>query len=189
MDEGDEREPMRIGELLKDPAAVRRMAEDIRRMRHIEGIFDRAVDAKKRDDIKVFFDAIREIYRLNEPWQREGEYRAYLADWPRIMSPIEWDCWYTIRCLGLRMYPQFPVGRYFVDFGDPWERRAIECDGAAFHKEPNRERDFNLANMGWEVLHIPGRRLVMDEGREDSGDAIIRKWYGVYKPLDGPEPY
>lgn len=74
------------------------------------------------------------------------------------MTPIEFALWQEIRYHGLPFYPQYPVGRRFVDFGDPVYRIAVEADGAAYHsKERDELRDFELKREGWRVFHITGR--------------------------------
>lgn len=92
-----------------------------------------------------------------ESWMRGDPYE--IADWPSIFTPIESALWVDIRCAGLAMWPQFPVGRYFVDFGNPVARVALECDGASFH-DANKDaaRDAELNKLGWTVLRIPGWR-------------------------------
>lgn len=74
------------------------------------------------------------------------------------MTPIECWLWSDIRNLGLVMYPQYPVGRYFVDFANPRARVAIECDGAEFHtdkaKDAARQRDIEA--LGWTVHRLDG---------------------------------
>lgn len=85
-------------------------------------------------------------------------YSSYV-DWPKIFSPIEWDTWQVIRGDGrCPFYPQYPVGKYFVDFGNPYLKIAIECDGAEFHldKEKDNKRDYELKQIGWTVYRIPG---------------------------------
>jgi len=113
--------------------------------------------------------AIRKIYKL-----QEGQgYSPYFVDWGLIFTPIESDAWHYIRLYGLPMYPQFPVGRYFVDFGDPDRRIAIECDGAAFHDaDKDKKRDAELLEMGWRVFRFPGWSL--RKGEDDEGSARNR---------------
>ncbi len=140
-------------------------------------VFEEAVAASS---LSVYFAKIRAIHESNAPAVARGEYDAYLVDWGRIFTPIEDDAWWTIRENGLRMFPQYPVGPYFVDFGDPWAKRAIECDGKAFHDyRRDQVRDLALEELGWEVLHIPGSRLVMLDESPYSGDHIIREWLGL----------
>jgi very-short-patch-repair endonuclease len=93
----------------------------------------------------------------HESWLRGDPYA--IADWSSIFTPIEDALWVDIRCAGIAMWPQFPVGRYFVDFGNPAARIAIECDGKAFHDvEKDAARDADLNRLGWTVLRIPGWR-------------------------------
>lgn len=73
------------------------------------------------------------------------------------LSPIERNLWEDIRTADLVLYPQWPVAGFFVDFGNPVARVAIECDGKAFHdaaRDIPRQRAIE-AN-GWTVYRFPG---------------------------------
>lgn len=74
------------------------------------------------------------------------------------MTAIEQWLWSDIREQNAIFYPQYPVGRFFVDFANPVAKVAIECDGAAFHqdKAKDRARDDILNAMGWKVYRISG---------------------------------
>lgn len=90
-------------------------------------------------------------------WMQGDPYA--IADWVRIFTPIEYDAWCEIRCAGLPMWPQFPVGKYFVDFGNPVAKVALECDGKAYHDPvKDAERDRILGEMGWRVFRASGSR-------------------------------
>lgn len=75
------------------------------------------------------------------------------------LTPIERWLWGDIREAGAILYPQFPIGRYVVDFANPVARVAVECDGAQWHldKEKDAARDADLASQGWTVYRITGR--------------------------------
>lgn len=74
------------------------------------------------------------------------------------MTPIEGWLWAEMRDANAIFYPQYPVGRVFVDFANPKARVAIECDGAAYHTDKAKDaaRDAVLAEMGWTVYRAPG---------------------------------
>lgn len=99
----------------------------------------------------------------------------YLIDWSSVFTPIEFALWQDIRQSGAVLYPQYPVGRFFVDFANPKARIAVECDGAAFHtdKAKDEARDSQLLAMGWHVYRITGRdcKKDFDEERMESSDA------------------
>lgn len=98
---------------------------------------------------------------------REGRERPdrhwlmpYLVDWPSFFTPIENDAWCSIRYRGMVMYPQYPVLNYFVDFGNPTLKIAIEVDGRQFHKkEKDIIRDIELLKSGWKVFRITGSEM------------------------------
>nr|WP_306795588.1 DUF559 domain-containing protein [Burkholderia sp. GbtcB21] len=87
-----------------------------------------------------------------------------VADWKRLMTPIELAMWDEMRSEGVAFWPQFPVGKYMVDFAQPDRKIAIECDGSAYHdvdKDSVRDRELRL--MGWTTYRIPGRECFADE--------------------------
>lgn len=85
-----------------------------------------------------------------------------------FMTPIEGWLWAEIRDANAIFYPQYPVGRFFVDFANPRAKVAIECDGAAYHldKAKDAARDAVLARMGWTVYRAPGWLCVKENDRE-----------------------
>lgn len=79
----------------------------------------------------------------------------YFYDWQ--FTPIEREAWDCIRRLGLPLYPQVPVGRVFIDFGDPHRKIGVELDGKDFHDvERDTERDATLWDQGWRIFRIAG---------------------------------
>lgn len=74
------------------------------------------------------------------------------------LTPIEQSLWFDIQAESAVLYPQFPVGRYFVDFGNPVAKVAIECDGAAWHTDKAKDEDRQQAieALGWTVYRITG---------------------------------
>lgn len=126
-----------------------------------------------------------------------------VGDWPSIFTPIENALWCDIRLYGLDLWPQLPVGRFFVDFGNPVAKVAIECDGAEFHQDKAKDaaRDQELEAMGWTVIRIPGwqcvRRILDSEEARDKGIDDRERWNDENTPytslmlakecLDGPK--
>ena len=88
-------------------------------------------------------------------------YASYPFDWNKIFSPIEKQAWQAIKCKGgIVLYPQFPVGRFFVDFGNPYLKIALELDGKEFHSaERDIIRDSELKELGWTVYRVPGSEM------------------------------
>lgn len=91
------------------------------------------------------------------------------------MTPIEAWLWGDIRQANAIFYPQYPIGKFFVDFANPLAKVAIECDGFQYHldKEKDRERDDLLAEFGWTVYRISGHdcRTESDEETGEPGPA------------------
>lgn len=88
----------------------------------------------------------------------------YEVDWIRLFTPIELALWHDIRNADAVLYPQYPVGCYFVDFGNPVAQVAIECDGAKWHQDSDKDvaRQRQIEAMGWRVYRITGRDCKTD---------------------------
>lgn len=109
------------------------------------------------------FNALKRFYALAMPAMRrtpkhEWATEIYEIDWVSLFSPIEAALWDDIRAEGVVLYPQFPVAGYFVDFGHPIARVAVECDGFAYHQnhERDRRRQERIEAEGWTVYRIGG---------------------------------
>lgn len=126
------------------------------------------------------FETIRAMYVLKLPQivaRLECNLKAlidpYFLDWIRIFSPIEEIAWNEIRGNGLSFYPQVPVLDYFVDFGNPLLRIAIEVDGAQYHDaQRDYTRDRNLLMEGWVVYRITGAECMRGLRFGDSAELI-----------------
>lgn len=98
------------------------------------------------------------------------------------LTPIEKALWNEIRLIDLVMYPQFPVAGYFVDFGNPAARVAIECDGLRWHTDTARDdaRQARIEAKGWTVYRVMGKDCFAPPERPDehTGAAIPQKSEG-----------
>ena len=82
-------------------------------------------------------------------------------------SPLErdfWDAWPIDRIV---IVPQYPIGRYHVDFGHPETRIAIELDGRAWHSRAREraidmQRAIEINARGWLIQHFTGRQIITD---------------------------
>jgi very-short-patch-repair endonuclease len=126
------------------------------------------------------WDAIRLHYAHFNPAilaARADEWAIDPYEWDGLMhlTPIEQWLWSDIRAAGAVFYPQYPVGRFFVDFANPKAKVAIECDGAAFHQDKAKDaaRDAELEAAGWTVYRLSGKdcRTEFDEATMKSGAA------------------
>lgn len=109
------------------------------------------------------FYEIRQVYARNmssleRQWKEHPTMiDPYFYDWASIFTPVEEAMWGEIRAASLPMFPQVPVLNYFVDFGNPFVKVAIECDGAQWHGgERDAKRDHRLNQEGWTIYRLPG---------------------------------
>lgn len=169
---------------------------DERLMRDMESYFQRA------QKIRPLADAIRHAHDWKQRLRAIENYYMvvrcdieatpcdqwafdpYEVDWPMLFTPIEAALWTDIRQLGLALYPQYPVSTrsdhgpdpeyrtYYCDFASPARKVAIECDGKAFHNDPerDRERDRRLRLAGWTVYRFTGAQC-----REDFNETTLQR--------------
>jgi len=117
----------------------------------------------------IDLDAIKDHYRAALPLLMEAsdEWGIDPYAWDELgirLTPIEAALWDDIRAADLVMYPQFPVSGYFVDFGNPSARVAIECDGKRWHqdKEHDAIRQQHIEAKGWTVYRITGKNCFQE---------------------------
>ena len=110
---------------------------------------------------QALVDAGHDDWMTGDPYQ--------IADWVMLFTPIEAAAWSDIRSAGLPLWPQLPVGRFFLDFGNPVTKVALECDGRQWHSaEKDAPRDAWLRARGWTVFRVPGWRCNTPTERPDA---------------------
>jgi len=114
---------------------------------------------------------IRKTYLEYKPILEKGErVSPYDIGIEWEMSPIEENVWAAIRYIGLPLYPQVPVGPYFMDFGDFRHRIGIEVDSVKFHTDwqKDKARQSYIEKRGWKIFRFPSR--IVYKTREDFTD-------------------
>jgi len=107
---------------------------------------------------------IREYYNVHpNPSDKNG------YDWK--MSDIESRTWSALRCIKYckDFNPEYPVLNYFVDFGDPLKKIAIECDSKKYHfgkYEQDTERQIKIQNKGWKVFRFNSAQIYSEKYEE-----------------------
>lgn len=101
------------------------------------------------------------------------------------MSPIEEALWSDIRAEGAVFYPQFPVVRYFVDFGNPAAKVAIECDGKSYHGDAEKDalRQRAIEADGWTVYRITGADCKRPDRYKEDAFGVERVSLGPARSL------
>lgn len=82
-------------------------------------------------------------------------------------SPIERRLYDALKFKGEYIRTQVPCGRYRIDIALPAYRIAIECDGKAYHSNPqqkarDRRKNAYLRANGWRVFRFSGSRITKD---------------------------
>lgn len=140
----------------------------MKRMRFERDCYDQLTECHKTPGRWKVIRAYYEYY--HDDIMRSRKWDPYGIGLERFMTPIEEKLWQDIRPHGIPMLMQYPVGRFFVDFGDPRRRIAIECDGKQWHDPvKDAKRDAELLEMGWSVYRVKGY-----ECHGEAGTAIVR---------------
>lgn len=138
-------------------------------------------------DFSKFLEIRKEYAKVLPEWmaryEATGDMRQdpYFMDWQ--FTPIEQNVWSDIRSLGVPFFPQMPVLNYFIDFGNPFLKIGIECDGKAWHDHDlDKARDKRLADQGWMIFRIEGhecKRVVepWEEYEEEERAELVEKYF------------
>jgi very-short-patch-repair endonuclease len=133
--------------------------------------FDQALENsssyfEKLDAARKFYTANMDILNAYDP---KAWAFSYPIDWSKLLNPIELQAWNAIRSIGrVILYPQFPVGAYTLDFGNPGLKIGLEIDGKQHDKARDRVRDTNLLNMGWIIYRVTAREMAFVDQKFDS---------------------
>jgi hypothetical protein len=156
---------------LKD-SLIRLMKARRERAPFVERIVKPSSPSDRWDAIRSFYDLARSEIMASPPY--EWAIDPYEVDWSVIFTPIEFGLWQDIRSEGAVLYPQFPIGKFFVDFANPVARVAIECDGAKYHLDTkkDRERQAAIESLNWTVYRITGRDCLLPDVQNENGDWV-----------------
>lgn len=141
--------------------------------------FKRELDACTETDYK-FRQICGDYYKVMEPLIIQGRGRFDIYDLGdsiiRRMTPIEKEFFMDTRIIGnCQLFPQYPVGKYFLDFGNPFHKIGVECDGKDFHdrdKDRDRDKDIYLSH-GWIIFRLGGDACY--RGFENEQDKVQEK--------------
>lgn len=121
------------------------------------------------DDIRDKWAFIRQAYMeclpaILDQGRRDNTRRVgpYILDWTAHLNEPEQIVWESIRNRRVVLYPQFPVFNFFLDFGNPHMRIAVEVDGKQHDPSKDKKRDGLLADIGWKVFRIPAAECFTD---------------------------
>jgi len=122
---------------------------------------------------KPNWSAIRGHYKWLTPKILQSPRNEWACDpyaWCEVatLTPIEDHFWCEVRSIDAVVYPQYPIGKHFVDFANPVAKVVFECDGAAFHldQEKDDRRDLELVEKGWTVYRVAGWQCVQTTSEE-----------------------
>lgn len=110
---------------------------------------------------------IREYYKKHPLLSRKSR---YAFDWK--MSHLEYIAWGVIRCnshIANYFYPEYPIDKFFCDFGSPIHKIVFECDSQLYHKNTKREdaeRQHIIENDGWMVFRFNARQIFANKYEE-----------------------
>lgn len=100
-------------------------------------------------------------YSITQREMLRQKYAEKLSDdpyfyWPFDFSPVESIFWNDIRCRWIKLYPEYPVLNYFLDFADPINKIWIEIDWEEWHKDKmkDKERQNKIEKEWWKIYRF-----------------------------------
>ena len=109
------------------------------------------------------FDRIRFHYYINQDYINDNYPKCLDIGIELLnhitLTPIEKNTFDYIQIINLPLLPQFPIRNYFVDFGDPIKKIAIEVDSKQFHCDEKKDykRQREIEDDGWIFYRIKGQ--------------------------------
>lgn len=126
-------------------------------------------DLKEMDEFKR-----RELYKEGYDYltpliiERKGHFVSpYFLDWNAVLNDNEFTVWCSCRGNNVPLFPQYPVGKYWLDFGNPYFKIGVEVDSKTYHdKEKDELRDEELKKLGWKMYHLTSREAFWATGKQ-----------------------
>jgi hypothetical protein len=110
-------------------------------------------------------------------------YALWPYNWLAYMSPIERNFFSWMRDHDMRGYwPQYPCGKYFMDFASPSAKICIELDGKEFHQDKAKDkiREDYIREQGYKVIRLTGKEsydLINGDGSDEYDVDGYEQWF------------
>jgi hypothetical protein len=118
------------------------------------------------------FESIRNLYLslYNESIQKRRELLSFnVEDWHKTLYEIPLKVYNDIKSIGVFLYPIYPIGDYFVDFGNPFKKVGIEI----LYKEHQRQEKLDsieyFEKRGWTIYRLESKYV------EPSAEELYRR--------------
>jgi very-short-patch-repair endonuclease len=162
------------------------LLEEVLCMPDLEAMYEKASGIERRAILRQhYMEAMPEIMHQAKQNLSVWAVEPYAFNWG--FNKNEQSLWGSIRRNLMVMYPEFPVLGWFVDFGNPFLRIAIEADSKKFHnREKDVERDRKLLQINWKTFRVSycenvetpfeelGERIL--DGHEDEASREMKHW-------------
>ena len=143
-------------------------------------------NAMKRPEVAAKVSAALRAFYAAHP---EKHPNARLAQKARRSGPasttyIERMMWKELKARGISFSYNHRVGSLWVDFALVEHNIAVECDGAYWHQDEEKERtrDARLEAAGWTMLHFTGSEIERDVSAcADKIERVLANHEGQYE--------
>jgi len=77
----------------------------------------------------------------------------HVEDWPNVLNEIQIEIFREIKSVGVCLYPFYPIGDSFINFGNPFSKIGLEIIYKDYIQEKeNKINEFK--KKGWKVYKI-----------------------------------
>lgn len=121
----------------------------------------------------------------------EGPYtrgcEKYGLPWAETFSHAEKFAWGKLHNHpSVVLYPEYPVDKFFLDFGNPALSIGVEIDGKNYHDaDDDLARDLALLRQGWIIFRVPAKELFWD--LEHPAEYVSRNGGSIEEDWDNDE--
>jgi hypothetical protein len=106
---------------------------------------------------KPNFDLIKRLY--DESYAKakiSNRIQLFLFEinWENSLNRIHLKIYHDIKTIGVWLYPYYPLGGFFLDFGNPFKKIGIEILYKDHGKKNKEKRLAYFKRMGWQIYLI-----------------------------------
>ena len=114
---------------------------------------------------KPDFDSIKLLYEksYSKALQTSSQkISTDVEDWYSVMNEVQFNVYNDIKYVGIFLYPLYPIGDYFIDFGNPFAKIGIEILYKDYGLSAKQDRiNFFEAN-DWKVYTIESKNTYLN---------------------------
>ena len=110
------------------------------------------------------FEQINRLYQLSyQKALASGIHKLdfSIENWYHTLSNVQVKVFEDIKYVGLFLYPIYPIGEHFIDFGHPFKKVGIVVLYKDFQRQERLEAIKYFENKGWTVFTLESKAVFL----------------------------